>query len=347
MIVDDTLREGLQAPQMSYRTGEKLELARLFSEAGVSTALVSYPSAHSSEAIVAKKIVEENLFRETYGLGRTVQKDIDTIYETGANISMHLPFQFDGTDEIVNAVKYAATLGRKVEVAVVDVIQYNEEKLLKLCGRILSAGADVIQLPDTTGRATPGRFGRIISSVRSRFPHAELEVHCHNDSGMSVANAIAGLEAGADRVDTSVYGLGERNGITDEMTMASYFEKEGLEGGIDPAKLLPAYEYVLNLILEKIGSSFFQHNYPVTGRNVGIHTAGTHAAFSGVFQGEQFSVNVYTGKSMVRKILDVKNVSVTDDELREVVKRVKDRSVESGMPLRAEDIAEIAGEIHG
>lgn len=345
MIVDDTLREGLQSPGMSYKIEEKLKIAELLSSAGVKTALVSYPSAHESEFLATQQIVKRSFFHQTFGLGRTIRSDIDCIYETGANISLHLPFQFDGTSQIIEAVKYASSKGRSVEVAVVDILKYGEDMLLKLCTGIINAGAEILQLPDTTGSATPRKIRNIVSKVRSSVPNATTEVHCHNDMGLSTQNAIAGLEAGADRVDCTVYGLGERNGITDEMTILEYLEHENIETGIDRDRLRSLYEYVLALILEKTGSSLFLDNFPITGKNVGIHTAGTHASFPGVFKGEDYSVNVYTGKSMIKKILNLSGLSVKDNQIIQVVKRVKDQAVETGMTLNVEGVARIAGEI--
>lgn len=344
MIVDDTLREGLQSPGISFKIEEKLKIARLLSDAGIRSALVSYPSAHSSEFEVTKKIVELSFFKEVYGLGRTVEKDIDLICETGANISLHLPFQFDDTAQIIRAIKYASKKDRKLEVAVVDVLQYGEDILMKLCGEIVEAGSDTLQLPDTMGTATPMKFGEIVSRVRSKFPDTTIEVHCHNDRGLSLQNAITGLESGADRIDTSIYGLGERNGITDEITMARFLEEEGYKTGIDQKKIMHAYDYMFDLIMEKVGSKLFADNFPVVGRNVSVHTAGTHASFSKVFQGENYSVNVYTGRSMIRKILEGRGIRVPDNMMGVVVNMVKDQAVDTGKVLNADEIARIAGE---
>lgn len=347
MISDDTLREGLQAPGMSLTKDEKLEVAGLLSESGLKTALVSYPSAHSSEIEVTREIVSRGFFRETFGLGRTLEKDIDVIDSTGADIALHLPFKFDGTSEIVKAVGYASSKGRTLEVAVVDVIKYREDMLVKLCGDLVNAGTDILQLPDTTGMANPAKFEQIISNIRKKFRDVEIEVHCHNDYGLSTTNAIAGIRAGADRVDTAVYGLGERNGITDQMVFATYLENSGIKTGIDMGKLTKVYDRVLELIMKKMGPEFFSKNYPIAGSNVSVHTAGTHAAFSDVFHAKEFSVNVYTGKSMVRKILENSGIKTTDDQLAAIVNRIKDEAVETGMALKTNDIRKIAGEIIG
>lgn len=347
MIADDTIREGLQTPGISFTKKEKLEIAQILSEAGLKQALVSYPSAHESEIEVTREIVERKYFENAFGLGRTLEKDIDIIDSTGADIALHLPFKFEGTSEIIKAVKYASGKGKKLEVAVVDVIKFNEDILTRLCSDLVQAGVDTIQLPDTTGMANPVKFEKIVTNIRNKFRDVEIEVHCHNDSGLSVTNAIAGIRAGADRVDTTVYGLGERNGITDQMVMVNYLENNGIETGIDRVKLSKVYERVFQLIVEKVGPELFYNNYPMTGKNVNIHTAGTHAAFSEVFHAEEFSVNVYTGKRMVKMILENAGVQTTTDQLAEIVKIIKNRAVETGMALKMEEIKKIAGEVVG
>ncbi|MGC8609489.1 MAG: hypothetical protein ACP5UV_06445, partial [Thermoplasmata archaeon] len=94
MIVEDTLREGLQTPGFAYTVDEKIIMAKELASAGIKRALVSYPPAHLSEYEVTKRIIDDHIFDEVYGLGRTVKEDVDMIAETGANISLHLPFTY-------------------------------------------------------------------------------------------------------------------------------------------------------------------------------------------------------------------------------------------------------------
>lgn len=343
MITDDTLREGLQTPGISYSIDEKLKLARLLSEAGIRRALVAYPSAHSSEFYAAKRIVESGFFPETFALGRTVPSDIDAICETGSNISLHLPFRLEKLDQVADAIRYASKKGRTLEVAVVDVIHHTDKEIMDLTRMVVDAGANVVQLPDTTGTGNPSRIRSIIRMVKSVFD-VEVEVHCHNDFGGSVANTMAGLEAGADHVDTTVMGIGERNGIADMASMISILKSEGFDVGVNIEKLKRAYDYVMNLILDKIGTDFFLDNRPVFGKNTGINTAGTHAAYSDVFTGGGVSVNVYTGKAMIREILKTAGKQIPDEKLPLLVEAVKTESVETGRTVRVDRILKIAEE---
>lgn len=343
MITDDTLREGLQTPGLSYTVDEKLRLARLLSEAGIKRALVAYPSAHSSEFYTAKKIVESGLFSETFTLGRTVPSDIDAIFETGSNISLHFPFRLEKLDQVSDAIRYASRKGRILEVAVVDVIHHSDKEIMDLTRMVVEAGANVVQLPDTTGSGNPARIRSIIRKVKSSFD-VDVEVHCHNDLGGSVANTLAGYEAGADHIDTTVLGLGERNGIADLASVASLLKTEGIDTGINIDKIKGVYDYMINLILEKIGKDFFIDNRPVFGKNTGINTAGTHVAYSDVFSGGGVSVNVYTGKAMIRDILRTSGKDLPDEKLPMIVEEVKNESVETGRAITVDRILKIAEE---
>ncbi len=343
MITDDTLREGLQTPGISFTIEEKLELAKIISQSGVKRALVSYPSAHRSEVEVTERIVKGKFFSETYALGRTLISDIDTIVGTGANISLHLPFRLENLDKVKEAITYASRMDRKLEVAVVDVIHHSDKEILDLVRMVSEAGAEVIQLPDTTGSGFPARMRSIIRLVKSIFD-VEIEVHCHNDLGGAISNTIAGIEAGAEFADSTIYGIGERNGIADTASLVSLLEAQDLSTGIDLVKLEKAYDGVLELILKKIGYDFFVANRPVYGKNTAINTAGTHAAFSDVFSGGGVSVNVYTGKAMIREILESKGRHVDDKSLPALVNLIKDEAVSSGRAVTTEKIMKMAEE---
>ncbi|HLH85900.1 MAG TPA: hypothetical protein VKU79_03430 [Thermoplasmataceae archaeon] len=346
MLTDDTLREGLQTPGFAFSINERIEIARQLSKAGLRRALVSYPSAHWSEAEVARTIVKENLFDETYALGRTVREDIDAIYETGANISMHLPFEVADLGKIEESVKYASTKGGLVEVAIVNVAAYTPDQIIKMAKRIEMAGANVIQLPDTTGTATPNHMRAVIQAAK-RSLNAKIEVHCHNDSGASVLNAFTAYEAGADYIDCTVFGIGERNGISDLGTVESILSLSGYETGINRAELRKLYELMAEILVRKLGPDFLFRNFPVYGENSGIHTAGTHAAFSGTFHGEKFSVNVYTGRSMIRRLLAANNIELNERDLKMLVEKVKDISVKEGRAMGVAEIVKLARENSG
>ena len=333
MITDDTLREGMQAPGISFSIEEKRRLSRRIAECGIDRILLSYPPAHSSECEIASLVSSEKSFSYVYGLGRAIRKDIDTIHSTGSHISLHFPFKYDSIDEIYEAVRYAVSLDPLTEVSVVDITQYRIDQLVKIVKKLSDLKVETIQLPDTMGRARPTLIREVVAESRKSCGSSKIEIHCHNDHGFSTANAIAGLEAGADLIDTTFLGIGERNGITDTLTLATYLSEMGISSKFSLDRMRSLSLEILDLVIKKAGEKFFSENIPNIGKNIITHTAGTHAAFSGVFAGENFSVNVYTGRSMINRILMAGGKRISDENLSRLIEILKDRSAAEGRVL--------------
>lgn len=350
MIIDDTLREGLQAPGISFTIEEKVELARLIGGAGVEEAVVSHPSAHESEVEVTRLIIEKGYFRRVFGLGRAVREDIDLIASVNANISTYVPFEPDLAIKSLDVIKYAVNrYGRGkllIEVGVTNVAAYDVKQVVKLARELEEVGVDRIQLADSTGRALPSFIDSVVREVRKAVK-VPISVHCHNDYGLAVTNALAAVHAGADYVDATVYGIGERNGITDLVTIANALKLEGYSIKIDLEGIRKAYDYLARLIIDKVGLEFFINNFPVIGLNLGVQTAGTHAAYSSVFRERYYSLNVYVGRSMLRRVLSELGVSVSDEELALLVRRVKDMAVRTGRAVTTQQLLELLREVRG
>ena len=109
-------------------------------------------------------------------------------------------------------------------------------------------------------------------------------------------------------------------------------------------KLSKVYARAMDLIMDKIGNSLFSNNFPCVGRNTNVHTAGTHAAFSGIFKGESFSVNVYTGRAMIKKILELSNINLEKEQLIILTEQVKDIAVSTGKTVPTSEIVKLARE---
>ncbi|MHB1470386.1 MAG: hypothetical protein ACYCSA_01840 [Thermoplasmataceae archaeon] len=341
MITDDTLREGMQAPGMSFSIEEKKQLSRKIADCGIERILLSYPPAHKSEWEIAKYVSSKNIFKRVYGLGRAIRKDIDNIYSTGCHISLHFPFVYDDLEDVFEAIKYAVSIDPYTEVSVVDITQYKLNDLVKIIMRLSDIGVETIQLPDTMGKSRPRSIGEIVREAK-KTSDSKIEVHCHNDQGFSLANAIAGIESGADFVDTTFLGIGERNGITDALSMAQYLMDNGFMDKTSLERMRKLSEEIRDIVVKKAGISFFMNNIPNIGNNIITHTAGTHAAFSGVFGGENFSVNAYTGRSMIKRILASYKLDLGEEKLSRLMDTLKTRSSDEGRVIPTDEIIEEA-----
>lgn len=341
MLTDDTLREGMQAPGISFSVEEKKQLAQRIANCGIEKILISYPPAHHSEWEIARYVSSGNIFREVYGLGRSIVKDIDNIHSSGSHLSLHFPFKYESLDEVFDAVKYAVNLDPLTEVSVVDITQYSINELLSIVKKLSEMNVGTIQLPDTMGKARPKMIGNIVREAK-KISDSRIEIHCHNDQGFSLANAVSGIEAGADSIDTTFLGIGERNGITDTLSIGRYLVENGIMERTSLDRIRDFSIEFLDIIIRKAGSSFFLDNIPNIGKNILTHTAGTHAAFSGVFGGENFSVNVYTGRSMVKRILAGFDINIKEDQLSKLIESLKNRSAEEGRIIQTEEVIEEA-----
>ncbi|BAB60074.1 2-isopropylmalate/homocitrate synthetase [Thermoplasma volcanium GSS1] len=343
MLTDDTLREGMQAPGIAFTLDEKIRIAQSISKSGIKRALVSYPSAHESEVEAARKITDLHLFDDTYSLGRSIKEDVDSIISTGSKVTLHLPFGDYDINKICDVVKYASDHSDSVEIAIVDMVKYEKEKIFDLAKKLWECGASIVQIPDTTGRATPKRVHDVVSYIKQNLK-VKVEVHCHNDHGLAIANSIAGIEAGCDYVDTTIFGIGERNGIADTASIASYLEKAGYEDKINFEMLRKTYDLMSELILRKAGYRFFADNMPIFGRNVLSITAGTHST-SKVFPNSRVSLNVYAGSRLVASILRKNGIEPDERKVKLLVSKIKDLSSNEGRVVGEDEVLKIYGGI--
>ncbi len=142
----------------------------------------------------------------------------------------------------------------------------------------IDAGATVVNIPDTTGYAVPEQFGALIRSIREKVPNigrAIISVHCHNDLGLAVANALAGVRNGARQVEGTINGIGERagNAALEEVVMAlrtrgDYF---GVHTGIETRE----FHRTSRLVADMLGM-MVPPNKAVVGGNAFSHSSGIH-----------------------------------------------------------------------
>ena len=202
---------------------------------------------------------------------------------------------------------------------------------MKVCNAAIEAGADRISFADTLGIMQPHVFYERVQALRKRLLPCKIDVHCHDDYGLALANAMAGIRAGADCIHTTVNGLGERTGIPDlAETIIAYHNLEKVEKyNIQPLMDLSAY-------LEKVSGFFLAPNKPITGQNAfthksGVHTNGilkdphTYEPFdpSVVGRERKIVIDKYTGKSAVKSRLDEYGIKVSAAELEVIVTHIK------------------------
>src|SRR5947209_8650054 len=147
----------------------------------------------------------------------------------------------EGLEMARASVAHARTYTENVDFALEDSTRTEHDFILEVCEAVLKEGVRFIAICDTVGFALPREFGKLIADVKREFPQARISAHCHNDLGVAVANALEGLLNGAERVDTSFNGLGERagNAATEEVVMALRTRAKdlGLDVRVDTTKI--------------------------------------------------------------------------------------------------------------
>jgi 2-isopropylmalate synthase len=176
------------------------------------------------------------------------------------------------------AVAYAAERADEVEFSCEDATRSDPEFVARVCRAAIEAGATVVNLPDTVGYALPHQYATFLADVRRRCPEMRrvtLSAHCHDDLGLAVANSLAAVHAGADQVECTVNGIGERagNASLEEIVVAlrvrgDHFQ---VETGIDTEQITAA-----SRLVSELTGYVVQRNKAVVGANAFAHEAGIH-----------------------------------------------------------------------
>ena len=293
-IFDTTLRDGEQVPGCQLKTEEKVILARELEALGVDVIEAGFPISSPGDFLSVVEISKAISYPVVCALTRSKKDDIDVAAEalhhakrgrihTGIGSSdVHIKHKFRSTREQVLeqgvwAVQYAKSKGYEVEFYAEDAGRADLAFLAQLTQAVIAAGADVVNIPDTTGYCLPHLYGKRIQYLFenvSNIDKAIISCHCHNDLGLATANTISGVINGARQVEVTMNGIGERAGNTslEEVAMIFQVHKDlGFETGIKSEKL-----YNLSKLVSGMMRMPVQSNKAVVGANAFAHSSGIH-----------------------------------------------------------------------
>ena len=355
-IIESTLREGEQFVNAFFSPDQKVHIARLLDAFGVEYIEMTTPTASPQSAKDCYTIANLGLKTKILTHVRCVVEDAKRAVETGvAGVDIVI-----GTSSQLRQFSHGKSIDAIIDMAA-EVLSYLKDKnvemrfstedslrsdtkdIFRVYEAVEKMGVHRVGVADTVGIGTPRQIFDLVKELRSRV-HTDIEFHGHNDTGCAIANAYSALEAGATHIDTSVLGIGERNGIT------------SLEGLI--ARLYvtnPDYvkKYDLTLILEldrliadlvKVDIPF--NNY-ITGFSAFTHKAGIHAkavlnnpTTYEVLKPEDFGLKRYisiahrlTGWNAVRSRADQLGLNLLDDEIKVITEQIKCLSDERAITL--------------
>jgi 2-isopropylmalate synthase len=293
-IFDTTLRDGEQVPGCQLKTEEKVIIARELELLGVDVIEAGFPISSPGDFLSVVEISKAVSEPVLCGLTRAKKEDIDVAAEalhharrgrihTGIGSSdIHIKHKFRSTREQVLeqgvwATKYAKAKGYEVEFYAEDAGRADLAFLAQLIEAVIAAGADVVNIPDTTGYCLPNLYGKriqyLVENVKN-IDKAVISVHCHNDLGMATANTIAGLMNGARQAEVTINGIGERAGNTslEEVAMIVKTHKDlGLYTNIRSERI-----YALSQLVSRMMRMPVQPNKAIVGKNAFAHSSGIH-----------------------------------------------------------------------
>lgn len=239
-IIDATLREGAQAPGVQFTAQDATRIASAIDALGVDMIECGHPAAGPDERdrIVAARAATD---LPILAHARARVSDIKAAAEVGADwvgvfigvndLSRRARLSDrvanDLTSHITGAIAAAKDLGLFVRFTVEDASRTSEAELEDAFGPAIEAGASRICWADTVGVSTPDDVSDAARALKAAFPDTPLELHLHDDRGLALANALSGVEAGADWIAATVNGLGERCGIVDTLQLQINLQLEG------------------------------------------------------------------------------------------------------------------------
>ena len=352
-FVDGTLREGEQSPGVYFTKEEKVRIAMELDRIGVPILDVGMPSISQEEREAISAVAHQGL-KASIGVSIRLKRDeVDQAFECGVKevflicpvSSLHLHSKL-GLDEkgvkrlAEELVRYACQKALLVNLVAEDASRAEIPFLCEILSHAFQWGAQRAFICDTVGVMEPFRMKDLVNKVRDQIPQEmELGVHCHNDLGLATANTLAAIEAGVNYPSVTVNGIGERAGNPPLHEVVLALEKIfHRQHGIDLQRL-----YDLSQLVEQCSGIFIPPQAPIVGLNAFRHESGIHV--DGILKNSQtykvidpkevgrnssFVLGKHTGTQTILYLLQQRGCKAKEEQLREILRRVKERKIANG-----------------
>jgi len=348
-IIESTLREGEQFVGANFTTDDKVRIARALDEFGVEYIELTSPAASPQSLEDAKTIAKLGLKAKVLTHIRCHLDDAKLALDTGVSGVDLVIGTSSFLREFSHGMAMSQVIDRSVQVlawlreqapnmelrfSTEDSFRSLESDLFRVYLAVDQVGVDRFGIADTVGVATPMRVYQLVSGLR-RLVKAGIEFHGHNDAGCAIANAYSALEAGATHIDTSILGIGERNGITPLGGLVARMyatNRDVVKKKYKLKKLRKLDEMIANMV--GIGIPF--NNY-ITGVTAFTHKAGIHAKAIlnqpetyEILNPKDFGLTRYisiahklTGWNAVKDRAEQIGLTLTDQQLKDVTAHIK------------------------
>ncbi|MCX8034412.1 MAG: 2-isopropylmalate synthase [Thermodesulfovibrio sp.] len=355
-IFDTTLRDGEQSPGASMNVEEKIQVAKQLKKLGVDIIEAGFPIASPGDFEAVNRIAKEVKGIVVAGLCRARDEDIEKaaealkpaerkrIHTFIATSDIHLKYKLRMDREqviqaAIKAVKKARQYTDDVEFSAEDATRSDWDYLCKVTEEVIKAGATTVNIPDTVGYTTPIEFGEFIKGIKENVKNIDkaiISVHCHNDLGLAVANSLAAIENGAQQIECTINGLGERagNAAMEEIVMALKVRNDFFKADTN---IVTQEIYRTSRLISKITGMVVQPNKAIVGANAFAHEAGIHQ--DGVLKerttyeimrpedigipSSKIVLGKHSGRHAFKSRLEELGFSLTDEELNRAFERFK------------------------
>lgn len=378
LFSDTTLRDGEQMPGATLEPDEKVQIAVALEAAGVHSLDAGFPASSGADVLAIQKMTKVVKKPVLTALCRTVNADVDAaamaleanpVHKKGVSLfcgtsPLHRQHKLQKSKTevlriITDSISYATRSFRIIAFSPEDASRTERDFLCKCYTEAIDAGATTIGFPDTVGVLTPEKAADFIKVIQDGVPNlnnALLAVHFHNDLGLAVANTLAGIQQGANVVQCTVNGIGERagNASLEEVVMALSLNQDqyGRRFRIDTSKLVPLCQLVRDLTGVSIPLM-----KPVGGDNIFATEAGIHQ--DGLLKhrdtylpfypedvgadGIQFVLGRHSGKNAVAHRLDSLQIPNDEGLVTAVVQAIK--RLPKGMVVNDQVLLELLEEL--
>ena len=361
-ILDTTLRDGEQTPGVALTIDEKIQIATKLNNFGVDKIEVGFPASSKGEIKSAKKIKSLGLDSTIVGLARTLKGDIDAILDADLGYvhtfigtsPLHRDYKLKMDKQTViqtavDSIEYAKDHGLTVEFSAEDATRTEGPYLFEVFDEVESAGADVLDIPDTLGILTPSLTAFLITDFKNHFD-TPISVHFHNDFGLATANTLIALECGANQAHVTVNGIGERTGncSLEELVMALKSAYD-IDLGVDTTRL-----YSLSKLVSRLTGVKMPVNKPIIGDNAFAHESGIHVqgilnnsstyepiSPEMVGHSRRIILGKHTGANAIKSKLKEYHIDLNDEQFDKVFSEVKSLG-DSGKSINDDELVSLA-----
>ncbi|MDN6968048.1 2-isopropylmalate synthase [Oenococcus sp. UCMA 17063] len=292
---DTTLRDGEQTIGVNFSIKEKIAIAQQLEKWGVDVIEAGFPIASKGDFQAVQAVASSIKKARVTALARANKKDIDACVQAtdpAAHKQIHIfiatsPIhrqsklhmsKTEVLEKISSSIEYAHNFFEIIEFSPEDATRTERSFLVEAIQAAITAGASVINIPDTVGYTNPAEFADLFQYLRKHIPafdEVTFSVHCHDDLGMAVANSLASIENGATRIEGTINGIGERagNAALEEIAAALYVRKD-YYGATDNINLKDTQ--ATSEMISKYSKMPLPKNKAVVGNNAFAHESGIH-----------------------------------------------------------------------